>query len=268
MNTTPCFPARWAPLALALTLPGAALAGDAQFATTFNPGLDTALGSVGQNLLGSAVFGMFNPRPTRPPSPNFEFADNSALPIAIGIIKPPSPNVPGSLCRTALEVGINEGIAVLRYDPAVLPDGVPLVETDLSALVPDTSQCEVNPGPHEPDAFATAINPGLLNAFNSVGQDFLGTAVFGAVNPHPGIDPLRVVFAENSVLPVTIGIIRPPNPNVAGDTCRTYVAITIDNGVTTVLYDSNAAPEGFTAEAESTTLGTETALSQCPMPGT
>jgi hypothetical protein len=138
---------RLIPSALALLCAFAAgwVAAGQSFATSLNPGLAQAFHSVGQNLFGSAVFGVFSPvDPCISCDPiRLDFADNTRLPIALNVFAPPafSPTDP---CRSYLKVELltDGGPAVIKYDSAFFGADAPaLVSTDLSGIRPNTSQC-------------------------------------------------------------------------------------------------------------------------------
>lgn len=82
-------------------------------------------------------------------------------------------------------------------------------------------------------AFATRINRGLVTAFNSVGQNLFGSAVFGArvVPPNPGFpsDTVQLDVADDTRLPLLLNVFT-PSPLQPGDPCRTYVQVAIGEG--------------------------------------
>ncbi|MGH8582347.1 MAG: hypothetical protein ACREWG_06070 [Gammaproteobacteria bacterium] len=91
--------------------------GGSEFATSLNRGLANAFQSVGQNLFGSAAFGVFVP-PTWPSDPmRLDFADNLRLPVALNVFVPPNPISPVDPCHSYFQVELTGGAAVLKYDP-------------------------------------------------------------------------------------------------------------------------------------------------------
>ena len=120
--------------------------GDSAFATSVNSGLVTAMNSVGQNLFGTAVFGVtVPPNPIVPPNPTrLDFGDNSLLPITLNVFNKQTPTDP---CRSYLQVAIADGDVVLTYDPTYAPEGfsATAVAADLSTVYPATSQCPAPP---------------------------------------------------------------------------------------------------------------------------
>jgi hypothetical protein len=117
--------------------------------------------------------------------------------------------------------------------------------------------------------FATRINRGLVNAFNSVGQNLFGSAVFGArvVPPNPTFptSTVQLDFADDTRIPVVLNAFAPPSPLIPTDPCRTYVQVAIGDGGVTVAVDLDAAPEGFSAELEFRSLAAFTpSPARCP----
>jgi len=95
--------------------------------------------------------------------------------------------------------------------------------------------------------FATQINKGLVNAFNSVGQNLFGSAVFGArvIPPDPifPTDTVQLDVADDTRIPVVLNAFAPPNPLTPTDPCRTYVQVVVGDGGVRVTVDPDA-PEG------------------------
>jgi hypothetical protein len=117
--------------------------GGSEFATQVNPGLVQALDSVGKNLFGSAVFGVFLPQePAVPTDPwRIDIAENTQIPVALSVFVPPNPIIPNDTCHAYLKVELSGGAALVKYDPFFAPDGFQMQAADLSAIVPNTSQC-------------------------------------------------------------------------------------------------------------------------------
>ena len=72
--------------------------------------------------------------------------------------------------------------------------------------------------------FATSINLGLIQAFDSVGKNLFGSAAFG-VNGIPGnpVFPagnVQLDFAVDSRIGTAIGMFIPGNPVIPADPCR------------------------------------------------
>jgi hypothetical protein len=151
MNTKPssCSLRRVAVL-FALTL-GAFAAGwvsaNLLYATSLNLGLVKALDSVGQSLIGSAVFSA-HAIPVDPCIPGDPCRSTLELNIGDDVEVPVTTNVythaiPTEPCRTYLQVAFENGVAVVKYDPAATPPGFnsDIQAANLSAVVPATSQC-------------------------------------------------------------------------------------------------------------------------------
>lgn len=77
--------------------------------------------------------------------------------------------------------------------------------------------------------FATSINLGLLNAFDSVGKNLFGEAVFSASLPSqfvPG-NPVRIEVATDSRISAALGVFVPGNPVVPTDPCRRIAQLVV-----------------------------------------
>lgn len=94
--------------------------------------------------------------------------------------------------------------------------------------------------------FATSINSGLVQAFNSVGQNLFGAAVFSAVTvpPNPTLPQgaVQLDFAIDSQIPTQIGVFSPLDP------CRRFAQLEVQGDTLTIAVDYEALPEGFTGE--------------------
>lgn len=119
--------------------------------------------------------------------------------------------------------------------------------------------------------FATRVNAGLVNAFNSVGQNLFGEAAFGAVvvPPNPTVPPNPIVpavqmdFALDTRIPTFVGVVSPTEP------CRRFAQLEIQDGTLTMAVDYQALPSGFIAEIVERQLDTvPTAVNRCMAPPT
>lgn len=82
---------------------------------------------------------------------------------------------------------------------------------------------------------ATEIDTGLLQAFNSVGQNLFGSAVFGVEappNPIPPGTPVQLYFTDKPAIPVEINVLYPPN--YPPSPCRVYARLRIGPDGTTL----------------------------------
>ncbi|MCI0654081.1 MAG: hypothetical protein L0Y39_06345, partial [Methylococcaceae bacterium] len=117
-------------------------AGGSEYATSLNKGLANAFHSVGQNVFGSAAFGVFvPPNPVTPSNPmRLDFAHNIQIPVALTVFVPPDPFAPVDPCRAFLKVELTGGVPVVKYDPNAAPAefSTDLVAVDLSAVTPNT----------------------------------------------------------------------------------------------------------------------------------
>jgi hypothetical protein len=113
-------------------------------------------------------------------------------------------------------------------------------------------------------SIATSINPGLVNALNSVGQNLFGFDVFaGSVVPaddsmlqgavqmdlvaHPPDPFMPEVVGFPKIVNIAIG--HPPDPGFPPNPCRVALQMTVDpsnpDGVlVTAIYDSSLVAEG------------------------
>jgi hypothetical protein len=88
--------------------------------------------------------------------------------------------------------------------------------------------------------FAARVNTGLVTAFNSVGQNLFGSAVFHAIPPNPIIpgNPVRLFVANDSQIPVAFDVFIPPNPIAP---CRVVAELSIGaEGAVRLAYDDSA----------------------------
>jgi hypothetical protein len=117
--------------------------------------------------------------------------------------------------------------------------------------------------------FATRVNTGLVQAFNSVGQNLFGEAAFGAVvvPPNPTVPPNPIVpgvqmdVALNTQIPTFVGVLSPLDP------CRRFAQLEIQGDTLTMAVDFQAAPAGFIAEIVERSLDTiPPAVNQCVAP--
>lgn len=104
--------------------------------------------------------------------------------------------------------------------------------------------------------FETSVNAGLVNAFDSVGQNLFGSQAFGATAlslPTSGSKPYAVqldivcetppVDGSPAAFQRIVNIVYPPDPIMPGASCQIGVQLLIDeNGVTAVV-DPIVAPD-------------------------
>ena len=115
--------------------------------------------------------------------------------------------------------------------------------------------------------YATTVNKGLVTAFNSVGQNLFGSAVFSAHPPNPIIpgDPLRLFIADDSKLPVAIDIFHPPNPIAPPNPCRVTAQLSVGaDGDVRLAIDSNAFPDGITIDYDMDLARLRPNVERCP----
>ena len=103
--------------------------------------------------------------------------------------------------------------------------------------------------------YATNINIGLLNAFDSVGKNLFGDAVFSASLPSqfvPG-NPVRIDVARDSRIGASFGVFVPGNPGVPNDLCRRIAQLVVTpaslstEAATVQLYYDQSAVTVFTS---------------------
>ncbi|MCI0667061.1 MAG: hypothetical protein L0Y43_03290 [Methylococcaceae bacterium] len=70
-------------------------------------------------------------------------ADSARIPVALSVFTPPDPVIPNDTCHAYLIVELTGGAALVKYDPSFAPAGfsTEMLASDLSAIVPNTSQC-------------------------------------------------------------------------------------------------------------------------------
>ena len=115
--------------------------------------------------------------------------------------------------------------------------------------------------------YATRINAGLVQAFNSVGQDLFGEAVFGAamVPPNPVLPQgaVQIDIAIDSKVPALAGVFAPVDP------CRRFAQLEVQGETLTIAVDYQALPEGFVAEiVEKSLADRPPAVNRCSAPPT
>lgn len=117
--------------------------------------------------------------------------------------------------------------------------------------------------------FATSVNPGLVNALDSVGKNLFGSAVFAVAWPPTPItptEPVRLFVADNSQIPLALNVFWPPNPITPTELCHSYLQVSVDPGAGVVVkVDPAFMPEDFTADVQFASLASEKPVtSQCP----
>ena len=123
--------------------------------------------------------------------------------------------------------------------------------------------------------FATSVNPGLVRALDRVGQNLFGAAVFQVAwppqpirpNDPPPTEPVRLFFADNSLIPVAFNVFWPPDPIIPNDTCHSYVQVSVSqtDGVV-VKYDPRFTPGDSIVLQEADLSAEQPSTAQCPAP--
>ena len=124
--------------------------------------------------------------------------------------------------------------------------------------------------------YATSINVGLVNAFDAVGKNLFGNAVFSAIPPNPAVpgNPVRIDIAADSRIATSLGVFIPPNPIIPGDPCRraaqlVFKPATFGDGVllppsATLYYDSSLAGLSVQVFQQTPPDPVAPALARCP----
>jgi hypothetical protein len=122
--------------------------------------------------------------------------------------------------------------------------------------------------------YATEVNKGLVTAFNSVGQNLFGSAVFNVIPPNPIIpgNPVRLFVANNSRIPVAFDVFIPPNPITPTDPCRVVAQLSVGaEGAVRLAYDSSAFPDGIAIDEDTNLAQLQPNVARCntavPSPG-
>lgn len=94
--------------------------------------------------------------------------------------------------------------------------------------------------------FATQVNPGLVNALDSVGENLFGEAVFSSLvhppDPNRGTDEaVRLDFAEDAQIPILLNVFHPPGPS---EPCRSFLQVEISPLGVRLFGDPDVFPEG------------------------
>jgi hypothetical protein len=108
--------------------------------------------------------------------------------------------------------------------------------------------------------FATSVNTGLVKAFNAVGEDLFGSAVFSArafpTDPLFPTDPMYVQLelATDAQFPAAVNLFLPPSPISPVDPCRVAAqlrvngdgtaVVALDQSVSQVVFDTGADLSG------------------------
>jgi hypothetical protein len=115
--------------------------------------------------------------------------------------------------------------------------------------------------------FASAVNAGLVTAFNAVGQNLFGAAVFNAVPPNPIIppDPVRLFLATDSQIPAAFDVFIPPDPIYPSDPCRVVAQLSVGaEGAVRLAYDSSAFPDGIPVDEDTNLAQLRPGVGRCP----
>lgn len=102
-----------------------------------------------------------------------------------------------------------------------------------------------------------SVNAGLVQAFDAVGKNLFGDAVFGTIPPNPIVppNPIRIALSDAAAFPVSVEFFAPLDPSQPDRSCRTYLEIRHTPGGTLQLaVDENATPEGFVANFDFVSL--------------
>jgi hypothetical protein len=115
--------------------------------------------------------------------------------------------------------------------------------------------------------FAARVNTGLVTAFNSVGQNLFGSAVFHAIPPNPIIpgNPVRLFVANDSQIPVAFDVFFPPDPIIPGDPCRVVAQLSVGaEGAVRLAYDISAFPNGIQTDVDTNLAQLQPNVTRCP----
>jgi hypothetical protein len=132
-------------LTLVMAFAGGWASASAPFAAEINTGLVNAFSSVGQNLLGEAVFDAVAvpPNPTLPQGAvQLDVALDAQIPVAMGVFVPPNPTTPDP-CRKFVQLEVQDGNVVVAVDPDAAPDGFSTAVEfkSLAAFAPRVDRC-------------------------------------------------------------------------------------------------------------------------------
>lgn len=116
----------------------------APFATRINAGLVQAFSSVGQNLLGEAVFDAVAvpPNPTLPlGAVQMDVALDTQVPTLLGVFSPVDP------CRKLVHLRVQDGTVAIAVDSQAFADGLvgDIELTSLAAFPPAVNRCTATP---------------------------------------------------------------------------------------------------------------------------
>lgn len=133
-------------LTLVMAFAGGWASASAPFAARINTGLVNAFSSVGQNLLGEAVFDAVAvpPNPTLPQGAvQLDVALDAQIPVAMGVFVPPNPVAPIDPCRKFVQLEVQDGNVVVAVDPDAAPDGFSTAVEfkSLAAFAPSVDRC-------------------------------------------------------------------------------------------------------------------------------
>lgn len=98
-----------------------------------------------------------------------------------------------------------------------------------------------------------SVNVGLVQAFDAVGKNLFGNAVFGVVPPNPILppNPIRIALSDRAAFPVAVEFFRADDPESPDQSCHTYLQIRhTPGGTLQLVVDETEVPEGFLADFE------------------